>query len=939
MAIVVNVIGNYNGRAINDATRDLQKMRKQAGYAASDIQGKFAIVGKSLERTGANLTRNLTLPIVGIGTASVLAYNKVDDALDKVASTTGATGGRLAGLQNSFRVVADTATQDLETVGAAVGAVNTRLGLTGKPLETVTTKFLDLARVTGEETAPMIAEVTRAMNDAGVKGKGAGKFMDSLLVASQKTGIGVTQLSGLLYKFGSPLRQLGFSTDQQIATLAAFDKAGVNTKLVMGSMRIALGSLAKKGEKDLPAALGKGIKAIKNAKTGGEAAAKAIKLFGSRAGPDMAAAIREGRLSVDDLQNALKKSTGALDKTKGATDGFKENLDRMKNKVTLAGASLGEELLPYLEKLLGYAEKAITWFKGLDSGTQSLIVKFGLFAAALGPVVSVVGKVSRGISGTIGAMKAVKDGLAATGRTIKGAAQGLGRLRDGYRNASSAQSAFSGKLGTLGGKLRNVRDGVAGIGGKLSNLGSAMKTAAINAGKFTVELIKQTGAMIKNAAASAGQAIKTGILTVAQGVAKAATATWTAIQWLLNAAMTANPIGLIVLAIVGLVAVLVIAYKKSETFRNIVKGAFAKVLTAVKAVWNWIKSNWPLLLAILAGPIGLIVLFMVKNWKKIKDTISTAWTNIKTAVSDGIGKVVEFVKGMPTKVLNSLKNFGSLLYNTGKDLIQGLLDGAGSLLSKIGSFFLDKLPAWIREPFKKALGIASPSKVFYGYGENLMDGLMNAIKNKKANVADSMKKVAEAIKDATTAALDKVKEKYRTALDYARDVSSQMRDFGAVTGFQAQDGKATTATDIIGDMRSRLAKVQEFGTVLKQLAKLGLNKASMAQIISAGPTSGLEIGQALLAQGASAIGEVNSLQKQLGVSAYGIGDTASTSQFGVTQAQAKGVINTTVKVERGGVVINFGSGVKASDRAAISAAVDTAVDKALKRVTREIARS
>src|SRR5690606_3894841 len=60
----------------------------------------------------------------------------------------------------------------------------------------------------------------------------------------------------------------------------------------------------------------------------------------------------------------------------------------------------------------------------------------------------------------------------------------------------------------------------------------------------------------------------------------------------------------------------------------------------------------------------------------------------------------------------------------GGDIMQGLLDGLGNAAKKLGSFLLDKIPGWIKTPFKKALGINSPSRVFRGYGKNIIDGLV-----------------------------------------------------------------------------------------------------------------------------------------------------------------------------------------------------------------------
>lgn len=78
--------------------------------------------------------------------------------------------------------------------------------------------------------------------------------------------------------------------------------------------------------------------------------------------------------------------------------------------------------------------------------------------------------------------------------------------------------------------------------------------------------------------------------TAMQAVAKAATIVWTGVQWALNAALSANPIGLVILVVAALVAGIVIAYQRSETFRNIVTGAFKAIQDAVRTMWGVAKQ-------------------------------------------------------------------------------------------------------------------------------------------------------------------------------------------------------------------------------------------------------------------------------------------------------------------------------------------------------------
>lgn len=93
-------------------------------------------------------------------------------------------------------------------------------------------------------------------------------------------------------------------------------------------------------------------------------------------------------------------------------------------------------------------------------------------------------------------------------------------------------------------------------------------------------------------------------------VHKAAVIGSTAATWALNVAMRANPIGIVITLLTLLAVGLIAVWKKSETFRAIVTGAF-------NAVVGFVRRNWPLMLAILTGPIGLAVLAIMRHKDKI----------------------------------------------------------------------------------------------------------------------------------------------------------------------------------------------------------------------------------------------------------------------------------------------------------------------------------
>lgn len=229
--------------------------------------------------------------------------------------------------------------------------------------------------------------------------------------------------------------------------------------------------------------------------------------------------------------------------------------------------------------------------------------------------------------------------------------------------AGSWISAQAAQLRTLAAaKLASARASV-------TEAGAALRSKAAAAGGWIAQAVSSikalTVARLASARASTAEALATArakiaalASAVAAGVVKAAEIAWTGVQWALNAAMDANPIGLVVLAIAGLVAVLILAWKKSDTFRSIVIGTFNAIKTGVTVaigfVVNFVKQHWQLLLTIILGPLGFWVGMIIKHWNAIKNAVTTAisfainfvkshWRLIITIVLGPLGALIALV--------------------------------------------------------------------------------------------------------------------------------------------------------------------------------------------------------------------------------------------------------------------------------------------------------
>lgn len=316
--------------------------------------------------------------IVGIGAAAVNVGLEFDDAMDSIAAMTGNSGPALAGMEDILKNLRGTTAGlgvDLGQMGDVLGTAAVRTGATGAALEEFTGNILDFSRVTGTDAVANTENITRVMGDWGIEMEDSGQLLDMMLQASQSTGIGVDALAQKVVQFGAPLRQMGFSLEDSAALLGKWEKEGVNSELVLGSLRIAMGNFARDGI-PMREGLDATIKKIQELGPGAESTALAMEVFGARAGPDMAAAILEGRFSIEELTETLEGATGTLDRAVEGQMGFTENLEIMKNKATMALEPLGTAFLNVADSILVRLQPALDGLAPIIETVADVISSF-----------------------------------------------------------------------------------------------------------------------------------------------------------------------------------------------------------------------------------------------------------------------------------------------------------------------------------------------------------------------------------------------------------------------------------------------------------------------------------------------------------------------------------------------------------------------------------
>jgi len=214
---------------------DLDKGVGDAGEKAGESLGKR--LGEGFTKTGKNLTKTVTAPIVaGFGALVANALN-VDNAFDTLRAKTGLVGEEAEALQQSFKNVAANVPASLDEVAASVSSLTVELGLSGKPLEELSTAFLQLGEVTGEALDPKaFSDVAKRFQIPSDQLVGS---LDQLLRASQKTGVSIGTLTSALETNAATLTELGFSYTESIAFIGGLEKAGFNAAQVLGGLRKA----------------------------------------------------------------------------------------------------------------------------------------------------------------------------------------------------------------------------------------------------------------------------------------------------------------------------------------------------------------------------------------------------------------------------------------------------------------------------------------------------------------------------------------------------------------------------------------------------------------------------------------------------------------------------------------------------------------------------
>lgn len=375
--------------------------------------------------------------------------------------------------------------------------------------------------------------------------------------------------------------------------------------------------------------------------------------------------------------------------------------------IQAAMSQIGTLLLPVLTQVIDAVSGLLEWFNGLDESTQKVILVIGGLAAALGPLLIIVGQMITAvgaISGAFAVFAPAASGAAAAAAGTTAAAGGLG----------AALTALTGPIGIT----------IAAIAALVAGLVILYKKND----EFRA-FVDETWAKIKDSISKAVEAIR----DYAQPIIEEIVGFFKEQLDELKAFWDENSAAIlqIVKQVFGQIKADI------ELVMGIIKGIFQAAWPIIEVIfkiaWAAIKLIVSTAIDIIKGVIQTFIKIITGDWKG-------AWESIKETVKNVWDNVMAFLKGINLKQI-------------GKDIIQGLIDGIGSMAGALKKRVSDMANS-ITDGMKNMLGIKSPSRVMMELGEYTGEGFAIGIGRTISDVhrqADKMAAAASGVLGGMTA--------------------------------------------------------------------------------------------------------------------------------------------------------------------------------------------
>lgn len=733
-------------REIVQTEQDLKNLETQANQSATAVQ-KIASAGEKIKTAGDNISNAgqkllpVTGAVAGLGTAAVTTAANFESSMSQVQATMGITKDSMSTVDGQSVNTMDTLSKLAKKMGAETAfsasecaeALN-YLALAGydtqQMCDTLPT-VLNLAAAGDIELASASDMVTDAMSALGMGVDEAGTMVDQMAKTASTTNTSVAQLGEGILTIGATAKSIKGGTAELNTALGILANNGIKGAEGGTHLRNIILSLQNPTDKAALAMEQLGLQVydsegnmrsmndilgdLNSGMDGMTAAEKSNiigKIFNKTDLSSVNALLANTGSTWDDLQKSISDSGGAAGQMADTQlDNLQGQITILKSALEGLAISFGELLMPAIKQIVGWVQKFVEWLNSLDDGTKKTVVTIALLAAALGPVLIVVGKVVS----AVGTIMTVVPKIAGVINTVKGAFAALNTTM--LANPIVLIVAAIAALVAAFIYLWNNCDGFRQF---WIDLWENIKQAAITAWEAVKSFLTTAWEAIKNTATTIFEALKAFFSTIWEGIK------------------------LIFSTVAEVIKTIIVTY--FNVYKTIITTVFNAIKIVVTTVWNAIKT-------VITTVVTAIQTFITTAWNTIKTVISTVVNAIRTVVSGAfnamwtgitttVGNIVTTIKTGFQTAVSFITGLAKSAVKWGTDIIDGIVKGIKNCIGKVKDAVSN-----VAETIKSFLHFSVPDEGpltdYESWMPDFMSGLADGIEKSRGMVTKEMEKLMD----------------------------------------------------------------------------------------------------------------------------------------------------------------------------------------------------